>query len=238
MRASYAPPGLLPPIQIWPLADGRGLHQSGSSRGLPGHGRKPGHCGQSASWRRVAHGSDAFEGDSARCGDRRNTAPRCRRKSAIPLLRNLRHQVFGKGNGNNALGISRVLLEAFNVTQDRMARAPAGDPRTSSCTSAHGMVCSIFTRRRWRSPKATRPRCDNSMRSNSPPTLLQLIAGKAQYLEVGAGRQSLPPAMPQLIPIPVEVNSFSMAVSCHNVGAFPLPLGRGWHVAPGEGLWF
>ncbi len=51
------------------------------------------------------------------------------KKRGIPLLRNIRHQVFSKGNGNNAPGISRVLLEAFNVTQDRIARARlAGDP--------------------------------------------------------------------------------------------------------------
>jgi NTE family protein len=51
------------------------------------------------------------------------------KKSRIPLLRSLRHQVFSKGNGDNAPGISRVLLEAFNVTQDRIARARlAGDP--------------------------------------------------------------------------------------------------------------
>ncbi len=47
----------------------------------------------------------------------------------IPLLRNFRHQVFNKGNGESAPGITRVLLEAFNVTQDRIARARlAGDP--------------------------------------------------------------------------------------------------------------
>lgn len=47
----------------------------------------------------------------------------------LPLLRNLRHQIFGKGNGESAPGITRVLLEAFNVTQDRIARARlAGDP--------------------------------------------------------------------------------------------------------------
>jgi NTE family protein len=51
------------------------------------------------------------------------------KKRGLPVLRNLRHQVFGKGNGDSAPGISRVLLEAFNVTQDRIARARlAGDP--------------------------------------------------------------------------------------------------------------
>jgi NTE family protein len=51
------------------------------------------------------------------------------KKTLIPILRNWRHQVFNKGNGNSAPGISRVLLEAFNVTQDRIARARlAGDP--------------------------------------------------------------------------------------------------------------
>jgi NTE family protein len=51
------------------------------------------------------------------------------KKRRIPLLRNLRHKVLSKGNGDAAPGISRVLLEAFNVTQDRIARARlAGDP--------------------------------------------------------------------------------------------------------------
>jgi NTE family protein len=51
------------------------------------------------------------------------------KKARLPILRNLRHQVFGKGNGESAPGITRVLLEAFNVTQDRIARARlAGDP--------------------------------------------------------------------------------------------------------------
>ena len=51
------------------------------------------------------------------------------KKMRIPILRNWRHQIFSKGNGNSAPGISRVLLEAFNVTQDRIARARlAGDP--------------------------------------------------------------------------------------------------------------
>ncbi len=51
------------------------------------------------------------------------------KKPRIPLLRTLRHQLFRKGNGKNAPGLSRVLLEAFNVTQDRIARARlAGDP--------------------------------------------------------------------------------------------------------------
>jgi NTE family protein len=51
------------------------------------------------------------------------------KKRRIPLLRNLRHKVLSKGNGDSAPGISRVLLEAFNITQDRIARARlAGDP--------------------------------------------------------------------------------------------------------------
>jgi NTE family protein len=51
------------------------------------------------------------------------------KKMRIPILRNWRHQLFSKGNGDGAPGISRVLLEAFNVTQDRIARARlAGDP--------------------------------------------------------------------------------------------------------------
>jgi NTE family protein len=51
------------------------------------------------------------------------------KKGRLPMLRNIRHQVFGRGNGESAPGITRVLLEAFNVTQDRIARARlAGDP--------------------------------------------------------------------------------------------------------------
>jgi NTE family protein len=51
------------------------------------------------------------------------------KKMRIPLLRSLRHQLFRKGNGKNSPGLSRVLLEAFNITQDRIARARlAGDP--------------------------------------------------------------------------------------------------------------
>jgi NTE family protein len=51
------------------------------------------------------------------------------KKVRVPLLRNLRHKLLSKGNGNNAPGVSRVLLEAFNITQDRIARARlAGDP--------------------------------------------------------------------------------------------------------------
>jgi predicted acylesterase/phospholipase RssA len=60
-------------------------------------------------------------------------------KRGLPMLRNLRHQVFGKGNGDSAPGISRVLLEAFNVTQDRIARARlAGDPPDLTITPRLG----------------------------------------------------------------------------------------------------
>jgi NTE family protein len=51
------------------------------------------------------------------------------KRMRIPFLRNWRHQVLNKGNGTSAPGITRVLLEAFNVTQDRIARSRlAGDP--------------------------------------------------------------------------------------------------------------
>jgi NTE family protein len=49
--------------------------------------------------------------------------------------------VFGKGNGDNAPGISRVLLEAFNVTQDRIGRARlAGDPPDVTITPRLGQM--------------------------------------------------------------------------------------------------
>jgi NTE family protein len=60
-------------------------------------------------------------------------------RRGIPMLRNIRHQVFGKGNGESVPGISRVLLEAFNVTQDRIARARlAGDPPDLTITPRLG----------------------------------------------------------------------------------------------------
>jgi NTE family protein len=63
------------------------------------------------------------------------------KKRRIPMLRNLRHQVFGKGNGDSAPGISRVLLEAFNVTQDRIARARlAGEPPDVTITPRLGLM--------------------------------------------------------------------------------------------------
>jgi NTE family protein len=67
--------------------------------------------------------------------------PEQQKKRGLPILRNLRHQVFGKGNGDSAPGISRVLLEAFNVTQDRIARARlAGDPPDVIITPRIGSV--------------------------------------------------------------------------------------------------
>jgi NTE family protein len=49
--------------------------------------------------------------------------------------------MFGKGNGDSAPGISRVLLDAFNVTQDRIARARlAGDPPDTIITPRLGAM--------------------------------------------------------------------------------------------------
>jgi NTE family protein len=63
------------------------------------------------------------------------------KRLGLPVLRNLRHQVFGKGNGDSPPGISRVLLEAFNVTQDRIARARlAGDPPDITITPRLGTM--------------------------------------------------------------------------------------------------
>jgi len=67
--------------------------------------------------------------------------PQPQKKRRIPVLRNLRHQVFGKGNDDNAPGISRVLVEAFNVTQDRIARARlAGEPPDVTITPHLGTM--------------------------------------------------------------------------------------------------
>ncbi len=130
IRASYALPGMFRPIQIngrW-LMDGAfvnpvpvavcraygaslviavNLHHSGISRTAL------------TPLEATAHETMA---------DAPPPAPE-QKKGGIPMLRNLRHQVFGKGNGDSAPGISRMLVEAFNITQDRIARARlAGDP--------------------------------------------------------------------------------------------------------------
>jgi NTE family protein len=69
------------------------------------------------------------------------TPPPAPKRLGLPVLRNLRHQVFGKGNGDSPPGISRVLLEAFNVTQDRIARARlAGDPPDITITPRLGSM--------------------------------------------------------------------------------------------------
>ncbi len=131
IRASYALPGLFRPVQIngrW-LMDGAfvnpvpvavcralgaslviavNLHQGGLSR-------------------TALTPMEATALDAASVA--RHPLDHPPKKPRIPLLRSLRHQVFSKGNGAGAPGISRVLLEAFNITQDRIARARlAGDP--------------------------------------------------------------------------------------------------------------
>ncbi len=137
IRASYALPGIFRPIQIngrWlmdgafvnpvpvavcramgaSLVIGVNLHHSGISRTalMPMEATALDSANIA-----VANGVEVLPEEAA---------PKKRR---IPTLRNLRHQVFGQGNDQNAPGITRVLLEAFNVTQDRIARARlAGDP--------------------------------------------------------------------------------------------------------------
>ena len=131
MRASYALPGLFRPIQIngrW-LMDGAFVNPvpvavcraMGASLVIAVNLHHGGVSRTALTPLKATALDAAIEETPA------PEVPAKRRR--IPLLRNLRHQVFGKGNGNNAPGISRVLLEAFNVTQDRIARARlAGDP--------------------------------------------------------------------------------------------------------------
>lgn len=142
IRASYALPGVFRPIQIngrW-LMDGAfvnpvpvavcralgaslviavNLHQSGMSR-TP---------------------LTPLEASAHETGKDLVPVPAATKKRRIPVLRNLRHQVFGKGNGDSPPGISRVLLEAFNVTQDRIARSRlAGDPPDVTITPRLGLM--------------------------------------------------------------------------------------------------
>jgi NTE family protein len=142
IRASYALPGVFRPVQIngrW-LMDGAfvnpvpvavcrayganlviavNLHHSGVSRTA----------------------LTPLEATATETGKALVPASPVAKKRGIPVLRNLRHQVFGKGNGESPPGISRVLLEAFNVTQDRIARARlAGDPPDVTITPRLGLM--------------------------------------------------------------------------------------------------
>ena len=137
IRASYALPGIFKPIQIngrWlmdgafvnpvpvavcramgaSLVIGVNLHHGGISRTALTPMEATALDSASVD---LVNASEATEEEAAQ------------KKRRIPSLRGLRHQVFGQGNGQNTPGITRVLLEAFNITQDRIGRARlAGDP--------------------------------------------------------------------------------------------------------------
>lgn len=130
IRASYALPGMFRPIQI----NGRWLMDGAFVNPVP-----VAVCRAYGASLVVAvnlhHGGIArtaltpMETTAHETMAEPSVAAPSQKKLRLPALRTLRHQVFGKGNGDSAPGISRVLLEAFNVTQDRIARARlAGDP--------------------------------------------------------------------------------------------------------------
>lgn len=132
IRASYALPGIFRPMEI----NGRWLMDGAFVNPVPvAVCRAMGarmviavnlHHGGVARTALTPMETTAFDEEKASKPD---ASPK---KARIPLLRSLRHQIFGKTAGdvsNGAPGISRVLLEAFNITQDRIARARlAGDP--------------------------------------------------------------------------------------------------------------
>jgi len=136
IRASYALPGIFRPIQI----NGRWLMDGAFVNPVPvavcramGASLVIGvnlHHGGISRTALTPMEATALDTTALVTAEREEIAPETpAKKRRIPILRSLRHQVFGKGNGDNAPGITRVLLEAFNITQDRIARARlAGDP--------------------------------------------------------------------------------------------------------------
>jgi NTE family protein len=62
-----------------------------------------------------------------------------RRNGPLAAMKLLHRQLFGKGDG--APGISRVMMEAFNISQDRIARSRmAGDPPDITITVRLGSM--------------------------------------------------------------------------------------------------
>ena len=130
IRASYALPGIFRPIQI----NGRWLMDGAFVNPVPvAVCRAMGaHIVIAVNLHHLGISRTALTPLEATAMDAKpvvEVPPEPAKKRRIPFLRNWRHQVLNQGNGNSAPGISRVLLEAFNVTQDRIARARlAGDP--------------------------------------------------------------------------------------------------------------
>ncbi len=126
LRASYALPGLFKPVRI----GGRWMMDGAFVNPVPvavcralGARHVIAVNLNNSSLARTSHlprqaASEASDGAEAQ------EAPRKRRGNPLSFVR---RQIFGRKD--DAPGISRVMLEAFNITQDRIARSRlAGDP--------------------------------------------------------------------------------------------------------------
>ncbi len=126
IRASYALPGIFKPVKIggrW-LMDGALVNpvpisvcRALGANVVIGVNLNGDTCGRGAVIH--DHGTDVEVHDTSQSNNNEKG-----RRAAMHLLH---RQFFGKGDG--APGISKVMVDAFNITQDRIARARlAGDP--------------------------------------------------------------------------------------------------------------
>jgi NTE family protein len=134
LRASYALPGVFKPVCIsgrW-LIDGALVNPIPVSvcRAMGAelviainlHGDGPGRTSLAAQELVPNDGDDGTEMEAA---DDETAPPR--KNGPMAAMKLLHRQLFGKADG--APGISRVMMEAFNISQDRIARSRmAGDP--------------------------------------------------------------------------------------------------------------
>ncbi len=129
MSASYALPGIFHPVRIggrW-LIDGALVNpipvsvcRALGARHVIGVNLHADTFGKGT----VVPDQGAVEGTEPHCGSELDEAPRGAR-SALQLLH---RQFFGQGN-DGPPGISSVMIDAFNIIQDRVARSRlAGDP--------------------------------------------------------------------------------------------------------------
>ena len=132
MRASYALPGIFRPVHDRrPLAVRRRAGQSGSRLGVPRARRALRHRRQRQLRTRAAAARSCRTWKPCRPP---TPEPEAVEREEGLLARNgramkklLQRQFFGRSD--NGPGISRVMMEAFNIVQDRIARSRlAGDP--------------------------------------------------------------------------------------------------------------
>ena len=128
VRASYALPGIFKPVKI----DGRWLFDGALTNPIP-----VSVCRALGARYVIAVNlnvdfqsrgtSSAGIGLDASLAEPETEAPPVTGKNGIAMRRLLQRQIFGKGD--DAPGISTVVVDAFNIVQDRIARSRlAGDP--------------------------------------------------------------------------------------------------------------